>query len=201
MSISIDSGYCNRFIILGRPIFPLNHSAASATTAFTIPTTFGIAHAMYTPVERAAQSATWVGSSLLDSVTVPSTHYVPKIIFAFSPIWRACTNSIAIYLIITRDFIFLSICPPKCCNFVVVGGLACLVRSQRLCQLEFWLLVGTTMLHRLWARGQTKCNTPLMLPTSVYGMICRWPCYVMAQPKSRLDIPRPNDAKCMGHVW
>ena len=66
-------------------------------------------------------------------------------------------------------------------------------RSQRLCQLEFRLLVGTTMLDRLWARGQTKCNTLLMLAT--------WPCYVMAQPKSRLDIPWPNDVECMGHVW
>ena len=74
-------------------------------------------------------------------------------------------------------------------------------RSQRLCQLEFWLLAGTTMLDRLWARGQTKCNTPLMLAISVFGWILRRPCYVMAQPKSRLDIPWPNDAECMGHVW
>ena len=74
-------------------------------------------------------------------------------------------------------------------------------RSQRLCQLEFWLLVGTTMLDRLWARGQTKCNTPLMLATSVFGRIHRRPCYVMAQLKSRLNIPWPNDAECMGHVW
>ena len=74
-------------------------------------------------------------------------------------------------------------------------------RSQRLRQLEFWHLVGTTMLDRLWAGGQTKCNTPLMLATSVYGRIHRRPCYVMAQPKSRLDIPWPNDAECMGHVW
>ena len=74
-------------------------------------------------------------------------------------------------------------------------------RSQRLCQLEFWLLVGTTMLDRLWARGQTKCNAPLMLATSVFGRIHRRPCYVMAQPKSRLGIPWPNDAECMGHVW
>ena len=44
-------------------------------------------------------------------------------------------------------------------------------RSQRLCQLEFWLLVGTIMLDRLWARGQTKCNTLLMLATSVFGRI------------------------------
>ena len=74
-------------------------------------------------------------------------------------------------------------------------------RSQRLCQLEFWLLVGLTMLDRLLGRGQTKCNTPLLLATSVYGLICRWPCYVMAQPKSRLDIPWPNDVECMCQVW
>ena len=108
----VDSRYCNRFINLGRPIFPMNHSGASAATVFAIPTTFGIAHARcYTRAERVTQSATRVGSSLRDSLTVPSTHYVPKIVFTFSPICRACTNSIAIYLIIMRDFIFLCIGP------------------------------------------------------------------------------------------
>ena len=47
-----------------------------------------------------------VGSSLFDFLTVPSTHYVPKIVFTFSPICRACRNSIAIYSITMRDFIF-----------------------------------------------------------------------------------------------
>ena len=60
----------------------------------------------YTRAERATQSATQVGSLLLDSLTVPSTHYVPKIVFTFSPICRACTNSV-----IMRDFIFLCISP------------------------------------------------------------------------------------------
>ena len=79
---------------------------------FTITTTFGIAHARcYTRAERTTQSATRVGSSLLDSLTVPSTHYVPKLVFTFSPISRACTNSIAICLIIMRYFIFLWIGP------------------------------------------------------------------------------------------
>ena len=97
MSISIDSRYCNRFINLGRPIFPLNHSDASAATVFTITTTFGIAHARcYNRAERAAQSATRVGSSLLDSLNVPSTHYIANIVLTFSPILRDCTNSIAI---------------------------------------------------------------------------------------------------------
>ena len=68
-SISIESRCCNRFINLGRPIFTLNHSGASAASGFTIPTTFVIAHAQcYTRAERATQSATRVGSSLRDSV-------------------------------------------------------------------------------------------------------------------------------------
>ena len=91
--------------------------------------------------------------------------------------------------------------PPKVLLLCRSWGACVSRRSQRLCQLEFWLLVGTTMLDRLWARGQTKCNTPLMLATSVFGRIHRRPCYVMAQPKSRLDIPWPNDTECMGHVW
>ena len=91
--------------------------------------------------------------------------------------------------------------PPKGLLLCRSWGACVPCRSQRLCQLEFWLLVGTTMLDRLWARGQTKCNTLLMLATSVFGQIHRRPCYVMAQPKSRLDIPWPNDAECMGHVW
>ena len=71
------------------------------------PTTFGIAHApCYTRAERATQSAARVGSSLFDFITVPSTHYVSKIVFTFSPICRDCKNSIAIYLIIMRDLIF-----------------------------------------------------------------------------------------------
>ena len=91
--------------------------------------------------------------------------------------------------------------PPKVLLLCRSWGACVPRRSQRLCQLEFWLLVGTTMLDRLWARGQTKCNTPLMPATSVYGLICRWPCCVMAQPKSRLDIPWPNDTECTSHVW
>ena len=61
--------------------------------------------------------------------------------------------------------------PPKCCYFVVVGGLACLADPRGYASWSFWLLVGTTMLNRLWARGQTKCNTLLMLATSVFGRI------------------------------
>ena len=125
-SISIDSRYCNRFINLERPILHLNHSSASAEMVFTIPTTFGITHARcYTRAEWATQSATQVGSSLLDSLTVPSTHYVPKIVFTVSPICCACTNSSAIYLIIMRDYFSLHQPAPAIPQFfwlVVIAG-------------------------------------------------------------------------------
>ena len=61
--------------------------------------------------------------------------------------------------------------PPKVLLLCRSWGACMPRRDQRLCQLEFWLLVGTTMLDRLWARGQTKCNTLLMLATSVFGRI------------------------------
>ena len=61
--------------------------------------------------------------------------------------------------------------PPKVLLLCRRWGACVPRRSQRLCQLAFWLLVGTTMLDRLWARGQTKCNTLLMLATSVFGRI------------------------------
>ena len=106
-SISVDSRYCNRFTNLGRPIFSLNHSGALAAMVFTIPTTSGIAHVRcYTRAERATQSATQVGSSLFDALTVPSTHYVSKMVFTCSPICRASANSIAIYSNTTKALSF-----------------------------------------------------------------------------------------------
>ena len=78
-----------------------------------IPTTFQIAHApCYTRAERPTQSAARVGSSLFDFLTVPSTHYVLKIVFTFSTICHVCKNSIAIYLIIMRDLIFFTLHRP-----------------------------------------------------------------------------------------
>ena len=105
------------------------------------------------------------------------------------------------YLLFWEWSVSSRLAPPKVLLLCRSWGACVPLRSQRLCQMEFWLLVGTIMLDRLWARGQTKCNTLLMLATSVFGRIHRRPCYVMAQPKSRLDIPWPNDAECMGHVW
>ena len=64
-----------------------------------------------------------------------------------------------------------SLCPPKVSLLCRSWGAFVPWRPQRLCQQEFWLLVCLTMLDRLWGRGQTKCNTPLMLATSVFGQI------------------------------
>ena len=146
INISIGDRYYNRFINLGRPIFSLNHSGASAGTVFIIPTTFGIAHApCYTRTERATQSAARVGSSLFDFLTVPSTHYVHKIVFTFSPICRACKNSIAIYLIIMRDLIFFSLHRP----------------APAIRHWVFWLVVivtagsGTSLVIAQWLKYST----------------------------------------------
>ena len=111
-----------------------------------------------------------------------------------------CANPCMLFSCIVEITIATATPPPKVLLLCRSWGACMPRRSQRLRQLEFWLLVGATMLDRLWARGQTKCNTPLMLATSVFGRIHRRPCCVMAQPKSRLDIPWPNDAECMGHV-
>ena len=61
----------------------------------------------------------WVGHSLCDPSWIIATWFSycsvnplrPQNCFPFSPTCRACTNSIAIYLIIMRDFIFLCIGP------------------------------------------------------------------------------------------
>ena len=152
-SSSIDSRYCNQIINLGRQIASLNHSSASAGTVFTIPTTFGIAHARcYTRAEQATQLVTWVGSSLLESLTVPSTHYVPKIVFTFSLICSACTNSIAIYLIIMRDFIFLYISPHQ--QSAISSG-------------WLWLLVMARLFHAPTRMTSSGC---LMLHRTVHAL-------------------------------
>ena len=54
--------------------------------------------------------------------------------------------------------------PPKCCYFVVVGGLVCMDDPRGYASWSSWLLEGSTMLDRLFERGQTKCNTPLGTP-------------------------------------
>ena len=84
-------------------------------TVFTIPTTLGTAHVRcYTRAERPIQS-------LLDAFSVPSTHYVPKIIFIFSPICCASTNSNAICSIIMKDLIIFPASATSNLPFLLVG--------------------------------------------------------------------------------
>ena len=106
------------------------------------PTTFGIAHApCYTRAERATQSAARVRSSLFDFLTVPSTHYVPKIVFTFSPICCGCKNSIAIYLIIMRDLIFFLSASARTSNpaLRLLVGCDSNGRQRRLPEPALWL--------------------------------------------------------------
>ena len=99
---------------LGRPICSVNHSGASDATVFTI-------RLHFPHTERVTQSETQVGSSLLDALTVPSTHHVHKIVFIFSPIFRGCTSSIVIYLITMEDLISSQHrLPATICHFFVV---------------------------------------------------------------------------------
>ena len=106
LNILIDNQHCNWFTNIRRSIFSVNHSGASASTVFTILTTFGTAHARhcYSRAELFTQSATQVRWSLPNVLTVPSNHYISNIVFTFNLICCAFTHSIAISLIINRDF-------------------------------------------------------------------------------------------------
>ena len=109
MNMSIDNRYFNRFIHIGRPIFSVNRSSASL---FTIPTTFGNAHARcYTREAPLIQSTTQVGSSQLDSSMLwlfREAMTSPIIVFTSIPTCFAGTNSIAIDLITVKDRFFFS---------------------------------------------------------------------------------------------
>ena len=143
------------------------------------PTTFGIAHApCYTRAERATQSAARVGSSLFDFLTVPSTHYVPKIVFTFSPICRDCKNSIAIYLIIMRDLNFFTrgqFWPPG----IVVAPVRLSVRHQ-VCPRDN----SSPVQARITKFGPKMQNTLVKVPI-VFGGNQPWPSRSNLRSKSK----------------
>ena len=105
INISSDNRYYNRFIHLGRPIFPVNHNGASV---FTIPTTFGIAHAHATLARHRSPNLRpecWIiATPQLDALTVPSTHYISDNCTYFQLHLLAGTNSFAIDLMTMKDF-------------------------------------------------------------------------------------------------
>ena len=127
INISIDNRYYNRFIHLGRPIFTINHNGASV---FTIPTTFGIAHARIT-LARGWSPNLWpecriIATRQLDSFTVLSTHYISNNCIYFQSHLLAGTNSIAIDLMTMTDRFFSQHRPPAIRHFfllaVVIAG-------------------------------------------------------------------------------
>ena len=88
--------------------------------------------------------------------------------------------------------------PPKvlllCCSW----GACVPRRPQRLCQLEFWFLVGLTMLEGSGGEARLNATHRGCWQHQCLDGLSRWPCCVMPQSKSRLDIPWPNDAECIG---
>ena len=105
----------------------------AAVPLFTIPTTFGNAHARcYTREAPLTQSATQVGSSLLDSSMLwlfREAITYPIIVFTSIPTCFAGTKSIAIDLITVKDRFFLSIGRQRqsaissCCDQVIAEWL------------------------------------------------------------------------------
>ena len=84
LNISIDNRYYNRFIHVGRPIFPVNHNGASV---FTIPTRFAWDRACTCPCVTFARrrSPNLRPARQLDAFTVPSIHYVSNICISVAP--------------------------------------------------------------------------------------------------------------------
>ena len=123
-NISIDNRYCNRFIDIGRPIFPVHHNGASV---FTIPTTFGIAHSrvgVTLAAHQSPKSATWVGSLLLDSSRLwlfrqPITSLI--IVLTLGPTYLQVQNRIAIDLMTMKYRLFFSTSATSNPPFHLVG--------------------------------------------------------------------------------
>ena len=119
-NIWIDILYYNGFIQLGRPTFTVKHNGAprclqSRPHLGTHMPVFGC----YTREAPVTQSATWVGSPLLDSsmlLLFRSTHYVSNnCIYVRSHLF-AGTDSIAIDLMTMEEWLFSQHRPPAPCH-------------------------------------------------------------------------------------
>ena len=124
INISTDNRYYNRFIHLGRPIFPVNHHGA---TVFTIPTTFGTAHARVVVTLARLRSPNLrpecriISIRQLDILTVPLSHYVSNHCIYFQPHLLAGTNSNAIELMTMKDFFLGIVHPPAIRHFFLLA--------------------------------------------------------------------------------
>ena len=128
MNLSIDSPYCNRFIHIGRQTFSVNRSGAS----FTIPTTFGNAHARWLHSRGTAHQicdpSRIIAIRQLNALTVPWSHNVSNDCIYIHSHLLVGTNSIAINLITEKDRFLLSIghqrqSPNSFCQLVVIRWL------------------------------------------------------------------------------
>ena len=111
-NISIDNRYYNRFIQLGRLIFPLKYNSAAL---ITIPTTFGMAHARVTlarnrsPNLRPESDHRYSTARCFDCF---ANHYVSNNCFYVWSHVFAGTDSIAIDLMTMKDWLFSQHRPP-----------------------------------------------------------------------------------------
>ena len=109
MNISIDNRYCNRFIHLWRPIFPMNHNGSSrclqSRSHLVSHMRLSVLHSRST----GHPNCDWgriVATQQLDSFTVPSTHYVSNNCIYFQSHLFAGTNSVAIDSITMKYWYF-----------------------------------------------------------------------------------------------
>ena len=126
--ISIDIWYYNRFIQLRRPIFPVKHNGVAM---FTIPTTFGIAHARVGMLHSRGTGhsicdlSRIIATRQLDAFTIPSSHYVSNNhIYVRSNLFVG-TDSVAIDLMTMEDWLFSQHRPPTIRPFLLVGCCDC----------------------------------------------------------------------------
>ena len=99
----------------------------------------------YTCADRVTQSLTQVGSLLLFALTVPSTHYILKIVFIFSPICRGCISLIAVLFSHHERLDFSQHHPPATvCHFFLLSSGDCAI-DRGTCAMTFAL----HMLHKI----------------------------------------------------
>ena len=105
--ISIDNRYYNRFIQLGRPIFPVKYNGAVLFTQSRphLGSRMRVSHSRCTGRPIFDQSRI-IATRQLDAFTVPSTHYVSNnCIYVRSHVFTG-TDSIVIDLMTMKDWLY-----------------------------------------------------------------------------------------------
>ena len=127
-SIAIDNWYYNRFSQWKTDI---PRETQRRHSVFTIPTTFGIAHACVRMLDSRGTGRSIcdlsriIATRQLDAFTVPSSHYVSNNrIYVRSHLF-AGTDSITIDLMTIEDRLFSQHRPPTILPFLLVGWCDC----------------------------------------------------------------------------